>query len=135
MVGMFQKEVADRIIAGPGSKTYGILSVLAQAHYKGEMIVHVSRGSFNPPPNVSSAVIRLTRLADEPTGYDSRLFRQVVKQSFGQRRKMLRNTVKSLVSDVSQLPEDVLRQRPEQLSVNEFIDLTNKIQALQEKES
>lgn len=127
MVGMFQKEVSDRVIAPPGSKTYGVVSVLIQAYYTGENVVKVNPGSFNPPPKVMSSVIRLKRKENFELGCDYSLFRQVVKSSFSQRRKMLRNTLKGLVKDTSMLTEDEFRKRPEQLSVEEFVALTQKI--------
>jgi 16S rRNA (adenine1518-N6/adenine1519-N6)-dimethyltransferase len=126
LVGMFQKEMAERIVATPGGKDYGVISVLAQAHYAGEYLFTVSNGNFNPPPKVQSAVIRLLR-KDGDLGCDPELFRQVVKQAFGQRRKMLRNTLKSMVNDPDILAEDFFRQRPEVLSVTEFVALTNRI--------
>ncbi|MBL7826329.1 MAG: ribosomal RNA small subunit methyltransferase A, partial [Saprospiraceae bacterium] len=94
MVGMFQKEVADRVVSKPGSKVYGITSVLSQAFYKTEYLFTVERGSFNPPPKVLSAVIRLTRKDGFELGCDEALFRKIVKTAFNQRRKMLRNTLK-----------------------------------------
>lgn len=128
LVGMFQKEMAERVIAQPGSKIYGVISVLVQAYYEGKYLFHVERGSFTPPPRVTSGVIRLRRRAQPLISGDNRLFRQVVKLSFGQRRKMLRNTLKSLVTDEEMLQEDLFRQRPEQLSVEDFVALTTRIQ-------
>lgn len=128
MVGMFQKELADRVIAPHGSKTYGVISVLTQAYYEGETIHKVSPGSFSPPPKVNSSVIRLRRKDDyENLGCDYKLFKRVVKQSFSQRRKMLRNTLKPLVLDKDILKDDYFNHRPEQLSVQDFIDLANRI--------
>lgn len=127
MVGMFQKEVADRIIAPPGSKTYGVISVLVQAYYRGELIMNVEPESFNPPPKVRSAVIRLTRLENSGLDCDERLFRTVVKTSFGQRRKMLRNTLRALAGDETLLADPFFNQRPEQLSVADFVDITKKL--------
>lgn len=127
--GMLQREVAQRLAAGPGSKTYGILSVLLQAWYDAEYLFTVDEHVFNPPPKVKSGVIRFTRNQVQDLGCDERLLRIVVKTSFGQRRKQLRNSVKPLVpggSPVLQLP--VMNMRPEQLSVQEFIELTNTIQ-------
>ena len=127
--GMLQREVAQRLAAGPGSKTYGILSVLLQAWYDAEYLFTVDEHVFNPPPKVKSGVIRFTRNQVQDLGCDERLLRTVVKTSFGQRRKQLRNSVKPLVpggSPVLQLP--VMNMRPEQLSVQEFIELTNTIQ-------
>lgn len=127
MVGMFQKEVADRVIAPPGSKTYGVISVLVQAYYSGELLMDVAPESFSPPPKVNSAVIRLTRKDNSVLGCDERLFRTVVKTAFGQRRKMLRNTLKALVKDPEILADPFFNQRPEQLSVAEFVDITKKL--------
>ena len=125
LVGMFQREMAERVIAPPGSKTYGVISVLVQAYYEGEYLFSVKPGSFSPPPKVQSAVIRLTRKDSYSLDCDERLFRMIVKQAFSQRRKMLRNTLKG------QLPEEVLKedyfqQRPEVLSVEDFVELTRR---------
>jgi 16S rRNA (adenine1518-N6/adenine1519-N6)-dimethyltransferase len=128
MVGMFQKEMADRIIAPPGSKTYGVISVLTQAYYKGELLMNLPPGAFSPPPKVNSAVIRLTSAGVEELTCDKKLFRKIVKQSFNQRRKMLRNTLKGIITDKSLLESQELVQRPEQLSVKDFEQLTLKIQ-------
>ena len=122
MVGMFQREMAERVIAAPGSKTYGVISVLVQAYYKGEYLFTVKQGSFNPPPKVQSGVIRLTRKEENGLGCDEKLFRMVVKQSFNQRRKMLRNTLKGLLSD-DILKGDFYQQRPEMLTVADFVQL------------
>ena len=127
--GMIQKEVAERIAAGPGSKTYGILSVLIQAWYKVEYLFTVSEHVFNPPPKVKSAVIRMTRNEVQELGCDEKLFKQVVKTTFNQRRKTLRNSIKPILGKDCPLTEDSLfNKRPEQLSVEEFIDLTNKVE-------
>ena len=134
MVGMFQKEVSDRVIASPGSKTYGVVSVLIQAFYSGENVVKVSPGSFNPPPKVNSSVIRLRRKENYELGCDYSFFRTVVKTAFGQRRKMMRNTLKGLVKDPSLLKDSYFTKRPEQLGVEEFVDLTLKIQESQESQ-
>ncbi|MEY3367559.1 MAG: hypothetical protein RI973_714 [Bacteroidota bacterium] len=128
MVGMFQKEMAQRIIAPPGGKDYGIISVLSQAYYRAEYLFTVGSGNFNPPPKVQSAVIRLTRRAQAPD-CDEALLRKVVKQSFGQRRKMLRNTLKSFFKDPAVLEESYFTQRPEVLSVDDFVALTRRIAA------
>ncbi|TAK42375.1 MAG: ribosomal RNA small subunit methyltransferase A [Saprospiraceae bacterium] len=130
LVGMFQKEMAERIVASPGSKDFGIISVLTQAHYSGELLFKVGNGNFNPPPKVQSAVIRLLR-KDGDLGCGPELFRRVVKQAFSQRRKMLRNTLRPLVNDPGMLSEDFFRQRPEVLSVSDFVALTNRIGRLQ----
>lgn len=128
MVGMFQKEVADRVVAPPGSKTYGVISVLVQAYYEGKTIIDVAPGSFSPPPKVNSSVIRLKRKDNYELPCDDRLFRSVVKTSFNQRRKMLRNTLKPLVTDPSILEDPFFTQRPEQLGVKEFIEITLKLE-------
>ena len=128
MVGMFQREVAERIVAPHGSKTYGVISVLVQAFYIGKVILKVSPGSFSPPPKVQSAVIRLIRKENLDLGCDERLFRRVVKASFNQRRKMLRNSLKSLVEDPTLFENKIFMQRPEQLSLEHFIELTTLIQ-------
>jgi 16S rRNA (adenine1518-N6/adenine1519-N6)-dimethyltransferase len=126
MTGMFQKEMADRIIAPHGSKTYGVISVLTQALYHTKRLFNVSPGSFNPPPKVNSTVIRLWR-KEEELACDYRELRIVVKSAFSQRRKMMRNTLKSLVKNEAILKDPFFTQRPEQLSVQEFIKLTNTI--------
>jgi 16S rRNA (adenine1518-N6/adenine1519-N6)-dimethyltransferase len=128
MVGMFQKEMAERIIAKPGGKDYGVISVLTQAFYDGKYLFSVSNGNFNPPPKVQSGVIRLSRKA-AALGCDEVLFRKVVKQAFSQRRKMLRNTLKPFFKDPALLEEDFFKLRPEVLSVAEFVALTNRIAA------
>ena len=127
--GMIQKEVAERIAAGPGSKTYGILSVLIQAWYQVEYLFTVSEHVFNPPPKVKSAVIRMTRNEVQDLGCDPKLFKQVVKTTFNQRRKTLRNSIKPILGKDCPLTEDALfNKRPEQLSVQEFIELTNRVE-------
>lgn len=128
MVGMFQKEVAERIVSPPGSKTYGVISVLIQAWYAGKVLFQVSKGSFDPPPKVESAVIRLDRKETNDLGCSENLFRQVVKQAFSQRRKMLRNTMKAFLSDPEILSDPFFTQRPERLSVEQFVYLTNLIE-------
>ena len=142
--GMIQKEVAERLAAAPGSKVYGILSVLIQLWYDVEYLFTVEPGVFNPPPKVKSAVVRLTRNGRTDCGCDERLLRRVVKTSFNQRRKMMRGSLKPLfaalnaeraggsqpegVADFLARPE--MTRRPEQLSVEEFIELTNCIDRL-----
>ena len=142
--GMIQKEVAERLAAAPGSKVYGILSVLIQLWYDVEYLFTVEPGVFNPPPKVKSAVVRLTRNGRTDCGCDERLLRRVVKTSFNQRRKMMRGSIKPLfaalnaeraggsqpegVADFLARPE--MTKRPEQLSVEEFIELTNSIDRL-----
>lgn len=140
--GMVQKEVAERIAAGPGSKTYGILSVLIQAWYDVEYLFTVHEDVFNPPPKVKSAVIRMTRNAATGLGCDEQLFRQVVKTTFNQRRKVLRNSIRPVLADADNrlrqtgfcpkdhsafLEDSVFMRRPEQLSVAEFIRLTDAV--------
>ena len=127
MIGMFQKEVADRVVAPPGSKTYGILSVLLQAFYDCKRLFLVSRGSFNPPPKVDSAVILLQRNKTKQLECDEKLFKRVVKMAFSQRRKMLRNTLKSLLHETIQTKE-IFTKRPEHLSVQDFINITIDIE-------
>ncbi len=123
--GMLQKEVAERIAARPGSKTYGILSVLLQAWYDIEYLFTVDEHVFNPPPKVKSGVIRLRRNAVTDLGCDDRQLKNVVKTSFGQRRKTLRNSLRSLAKSDDVLKDEIFNKRPEQLSVAEFIRLTN----------
>ena len=128
VVGMFQKEVAERVAAGPGSKTYGILSVLLSAFYSIEYLFTVGEHVFNPPPKVKSAVIRLTRNEVNTLECDEKLFVQVVKAGFNQRRKTLRNALRSASLNIDAVPEDILAKRAEQLSTAEFINLTKTIQ-------
>ncbi|MBO5779858.1 MAG: 16S rRNA (adenine(1518)-N(6)/adenine(1519)-N(6))-dimethyltransferase RsmA [Muribaculaceae bacterium] len=126
--GMLQREVAERLAAAPGTKTRGILSVLLQAWYDVEYLFTVSENVFNPPPKVKSGVIKMTRNAVTDLGCDERLFKTVVKTTFGQRRKTIRNSLKPLIPPGVPLPDHPLMgQRPEQLSVAEFIELTNLI--------
>ncbi len=128
MVGMFQKEMAERIIAPPGGKDYGVISVLVQAFYEGEYLFSVGNQNFNPPPKVQSGVIRLTR-RETPPACDEALFRQIVKTAFGQRRKMLRNTLKPFFPDPAVLEGDFFKKRPETLSVETFLELTERVAA------
>ncbi len=129
VVGMFQKEVAERCVAKPGSKEYGILSVFLQAYYKVEYLFTVKAGVFNPPPKVLSAVIRLTRNETTELACDEKLFWQVVKAGFNQRRKTLRNAVSSLINKEKMADVPLLELRAERLSVDDFIALTNSIAA------
>ncbi|MCI6168736.1 MAG: 16S rRNA (adenine(1518)-N(6)/adenine(1519)-N(6))-dimethyltransferase RsmA [Sodaliphilus pleomorphus] len=123
--GMLQREVAQRIAAGPGSKTYGILSVLLQAWYDIEYLFTVDENVFNPPPKVKSGVIKLVRNNVKHLDCDERLFKTVVKTSFGMRRKTLRNSLKSLFPSGSpELAASIFDQRPEQLGVDQFVELT-----------
>lgn len=128
VVGMFQKEVAERVAAGPGSKTYGILSILLSAFYNIEYLFTVSENVFNPPPKVKSAVIKLTRNDVTTLECDEKLFVQVVKAGFNQRRKTLRNALRQLGMPLDALPESLLAKRAEQLSVEEFISITKTLQ-------
>lgn len=136
VVCMIQKEVADRIAEKPGTKTYGILSVLLQAWYDIEYLIPVGPGAFNPPPKVQSAVIRLHRNDRQSLGCDEKLFKAVVKTAFGQRRKTLRNSLKSVAAQKFQpgtteyaflLSDSVFGLRPERLGVEDFVSLTNKL--------
>ncbi len=129
--GMIQKEVAERMAASPGSKTYGILSVLLQTWYDIEYLFTVSEQAFIPPPKVKSAVVRLTRNKRQKLNCNEKLFKSVVKTGFNQRRKMLRNSLKSLLPRESPLPDDpMLNQRPEQISIEQFEKLTNLLEPL-----
>jgi len=129
VVCMIQKEVADRICAPHGNKTYGILSVLLQAFFDIKYLFKVPPGVFNPPPKVQSAVIRLKRNGVDKLGCDDGLFKKVVKAGFGQRRKTLRNALKGLNLPVLKGDDEILSKRAEQLSVAEFIELTSKLSA------
>jgi 16S rRNA (adenine1518-N6/adenine1519-N6)-dimethyltransferase len=124
-VGMIQKEVAVRIAEPPGSREYGILSVLLQAWYDIEYLFTVSEKVFNPPPKVKSAVIRLRRNNTTKLDCDEALFVKVVKASFGQRRKMLRNSLKSVFGNFGGAEHPLFTTRAEQLSVAQFVELTN----------
>lgn len=134
--GMIQKEVAERIAAKPGNKTYGILSVLIQAWYDVEYLFTVHQHVFNPPPKVKSAVIRMMRNETKELGCDEKLFKQVVKITFNQRRKVMRNSIRPLFGGKQALTGDlsdfwkleILNRRPEQLSVAEFVELTNAVE-------
>jgi 16S rRNA (adenine1518-N6/adenine1519-N6)-dimethyltransferase len=128
MVGMFQKELAERVISGPGSKVYGVISVLVQAYYDCEYLFSVQPGSFSPPPKVKSGVIRLQRKESPLENYNEKLFKNIVKTTFNQRRKMLRNTIKALVPDENLLKDTFFNLRPEQLSVKDFVELTHFVE-------
>lgn len=126
--GMIQKEVAERMAAKPGTKSYGVLSVLIQAWYDVEYLFTVDENVFNPPPKVKSAVIRLTRNSKAELGCEEKLFRRIVKTVFTMRRKMMRNGMKQILGkDSPMLADPLFTNRPEQLSVQEYIDLTNKV--------
>jgi len=127
VVGMFQKEVAQRCAEKPGTKEYGILSVFLQAYYKVDYLFSVKPGVFNPPPKVNSAVIRLTRNEVLKLDCDEKLFWQVVKAGFNQRRKTLRNALSSIFNKESMGDDPMLDLRAERLSVDDFVKLTNLI--------
>ncbi len=130
VVGMLQKEVAERLAAGPGTKVYGVLSVLLQAFYKIDYLFTVGAHVFNPPPKVQSGVIRLTRNDVEALPCDEALFVKVVKAIFNQRRKAIRNSLKAIPFNKEAIADhEFLTRRPEQMSVNDFIELTSLIQA------
>jgi 16S rRNA (adenine1518-N6/adenine1519-N6)-dimethyltransferase len=129
MVGMFQKEVAQRVAAGPGSKTYGILSVLLQAYYQIDYLFTVHEHVFDPPPKVKSGVIRLVRNQVEHLHCNEELFFRVVKTGFNQRRKTLANSLKPILKN-KKPQKPIYQMRPEQLSVEQFIDLTNDVELL-----
>lgn len=129
--GMVQKEMADRMAASPGSKTYGILSVLLQAWYDIEYLFTVNEGAFNPPPKVKSAVVRLTRNNRTKLDCNESLFKAVVKSCFNQRRKMIRNSIRAVLPQDAALPESpFLTMRPEQLSIAQFEELTNLVEGV-----
>ena len=126
--GMIQKEVAERIAARPGNKTYGILSVLIQAWYRVEYLFTVHEHVFNPPPKVKSAVIRMTRNDTQELGCDERLFKQIVKTTFNQRRKTLRNSISPILEKGHPLSAAALSNpRPEHISLAPFVALTNRV--------
>jgi 16S rRNA (adenine1518-N6/adenine1519-N6)-dimethyltransferase len=129
VVGMFQKEVAERIAIKAGTKAYGILSVLLQAFYDVEYLFTVEPAVFVPPPKVRSAVIRLTRNKTQKLDCDEKLFKAIVKSTFNQRRKMVRNGVKSFIKDDPIMSHRFFTMRPEQLSVADFVELTKMIEA------
>lgn len=142
--GMIQKEVAERLAAQPGNKTYGILSVLIGLWYDVEYLFTVEPNVFNPPPKVKSAVIRMTRNGESDCGCDENLLRRIVKTTFNQRRKMMRGSIKPLFTQLDNergietdhsefLSQPLLTRRPEQLSIAEFIALTNAVSQEMEK--
>jgi len=126
LVGMFQKEVAERLASGPGGRDYGILSVFLQAYYDIEYLFTVAEHEFIPPPKVKSGVIRMKRNSVQSLDCDEKFFVTVVKQAFNQRRKTLRNSLKSLLKP-EDLGNELLNKRPEQLGVSEFVYLTNML--------
>lgn len=130
--GMIQREVAQRMAAAPGSKAYGILSVLIQAWYDVEYLFTVDENVFNPPPKVKSAVIRMTRNDVTDIGCDEKLFKRVVKTVFNQRRKMLRVSLRQIFNTGKPTngfyEQDIMTKRPEQLSIAQFVELTNMVE-------
>lgn len=128
VVGMFQKEVARRIISPPGNKEYGILSVLMQTWYDGEYLFTVNEGSFFPPPKVKSGVVKFLRNNVTDIGVPENLFVRVVKTAFNQRRKTLRNSLKTF--DLQNINAAILQKRPEQLSWQDFVSITKDIMPL-----
>jgi 16S rRNA (adenine1518-N6/adenine1519-N6)-dimethyltransferase len=123
VIGMFQKEMADRIIAPPGGKSYGVISVLTQAYFTGRKLMDLAPGSFDPPPKVNSTVIELSAREDGGIDVEYKAFARVVKCAFSMRRKMLRNNLKSIF-DKELMTDTFFDRRPEQLSVSEFVSLT-----------
>lgn len=126
VVGMFQKEVAERVCSKPGSKAYGIISVLLQAYYDTEYLFTIDEHVFDPPPKVKSAVIRLRRNNKQQLDCDEGFFKQIIKMAFNQRRKTLRNSLKPLLSDELKMQE-IFALRPEQLGVDDFVDLAKML--------
>ena len=130
IVGMFQKEVAERVASKPGNKKYGIISVLLQAYYNIEYLFTVDEHVFDPPPKVKSGVIRLRRNNTKTLDCIEKFFKQLVKQAFSQRRKTLRNAIKPLISK-SDFDDPLLKLRAERLSVKDFVYLTNQLERIQ----
>ena len=128
MVGMFQKEVAERVCSGPGTKKYGILSVLIQAFYDVKYLFTVNEDAFNPPPKVKSGVIKIKRNNIKKLDCNEKLFFKVVKAVFNQRRKMARNSLKAMLGE-NKIDHLLLTKRPEQLSVSNFIELTKLLES------
>lgn len=129
VTGMLQKEVAERICCPPGSKVYGILSVLLQAWYDCEYLFNVSPGVFNPPPKVMSGVLRLRRNSRDTLGVDEAVFKRVVKTAFGQRRKTLRNSLGGLLGGANPIMQtELMSLRPERLGVEDFITITRALE-------
>jgi 16S rRNA (adenine1518-N6/adenine1519-N6)-dimethyltransferase len=127
--GMIQKEVGERLAASPGSKAYGILSILIQLWYDVEYLFTVDENVFSPPPKVKSAVVLMKRNGRTDVGCDEALLKKIVKGTFNQRRKKLRNSIQQIVGkDSAILTDPILDKRPEQLSIEDFIELTRKIE-------
>ena len=128
MVGMFQRELAERVLAPPGTRNFGAISALVQAFYRGRTVLQVKPGSFNPPPKVDSTVIALERLPPgELPDCDVKILRQVIRTSFQQRRKMLRNSLKPLWTDFDP-EEEALKRRPEQLQIEDFVAIARRVE-------
>ncbi len=128
VVGMFQKEVAQRITSPEGSKSYGVISVLLGTAFDSKILFHVKPGNFFPVPKVTSSVIMLERKEDFHLSCNPGLFKSIVKASFGQRRKMLRNSLKPFLKDSDLLSLKIMEKRPEQLSIDDFCSLTDQIE-------
>lgn len=135
VVGMFQKEVGDRICAGPGSKTYGKTSAWVQAFYDCKVLFEVPPEKFDPPPKVQSVVIQLDRKENITLDCDEKLYVAVVKQAFSQRRKMLRNTLKPYLKGSDLLNDEFFQQRPENLGVDDYVKVTKMIAEYQASNS
>jgi 16S rRNA (adenine1518-N6/adenine1519-N6)-dimethyltransferase len=127
LVGMFQKEVAERVISNPGSRVYGIISVFVQAYYTTEKLISLGPELFSPPPKVNSTVIRLVRNNVDKLNCNEKLFKNIVKHTFNQRRKMIRNGLKS-IGNIDGFDSEYLTMRPEQLGVADFVKLTNQME-------
>jgi len=127
VVGMFQKEMADRIVSAQGSKKYGIISVLTQCYYDVEQLFDLEKEAFSPPPKIKSSVIRLIRNKTTTLDCDEKRYKQLVKTAFGKRRKKLRNSLSEMISDNDVLKLPIFDLRPEQLSIDQFVDLTKMI--------
>jgi 16S rRNA (adenine1518-N6/adenine1519-N6)-dimethyltransferase len=127
MTGMFQKEVAERIAAKHGNKTYGITSILTQVFYEVDYLMTVDENEFTPPPKVKSAVIRFRRKTEPVEDLEPKFFFRIVKAGFNQRRKTLRNSLKSIILQPERLDEAILNKRAEQLSVEEWVNLSKQV--------
>jgi 16S rRNA (adenine1518-N6/adenine1519-N6)-dimethyltransferase len=127
VVGMFQKEVAERICAGPGSKTYGIFSVLLQTYFRAKYLFTVKEGSFHPPPKVKSGVIFLERFRMQVENLNEAEWEFIIRKAFGQRRKMLSNSLKEIIEKKATSRHDFYSKRPEQLSCDDFIALARSL--------
>lgn len=127
VVGMIQKEVAERLAASPGNKTYGILTVILGAFYDISYLFTVSEKVFNPPPKVKSAVVKLTRKESFSLACDESLFMKVVKTAFNQRRKTIRNSLRAMLQKEADTSPEIFSKRPEQLDTEKFVQLTNLV--------